>query len=117
MTDKELLIQARAIVAQRYAWVKRTFYKFRTVNAEIIGCYCMLGAINAAHEKATGEYTGDYVRTRPETLGARRLLARVIGGKGSRSKLPGDVIARFNDAADTEKKDVLAAFDRAIELA
>lgn len=92
----KILRGARDLIARRGGWTQNTYDNGR-------GAYCAVGALRQVAcgntylpNRAPAGYTNAY-----------RLLDRTSGGN----------ILGFNDRGSTRKKDVLTAFDRAIELA
>lgn len=94
-TPKEILITARALIAQ--GWCKG---RFKSDNN-----YCALGAIREATLTPTEQQTMS-VSEHPQGSLAKQALKNAIGG------LP---ITCWNDDADS-KEVVLAGFDEAIKL-
>lgn len=92
----KLLKEARALLARRGAWIKGQYSDG--------DCYCMLGAL---HMASRGWPTGDVGKPSRGEGRAFGLLMKVV---------PGGNVWLFNDKKSTRKKDVLAAFDKAIEL-
>lgn len=103
----KILVEARALLARRGGWVRGALYQQR-IGSE--ASYCSMGALNKVAVGFAVTYQA------PERRGfktAERALAQAMGPY--RHMLPSDAIIRFNDRSKTRKKDVLAAFDRAIE--
>lgn len=92
MSTAEILVAARELIAK--GWVQGTS---RKTNDDGSLCYCATGAIYEAEKRGT-----------PETLDAEYALIAAIGSL--------DIVA-WNDAAGRTKAEVVAAFDRAVELA
>lgn len=90
-----LLREARKLIARPHGW---TQFTLREGNA-----VCAYGALCVATDPENPY--GAKVSPR-----AVRMLAKAAGVRGKCG------IFNFNDAAKTRKKDVLAAFDKAIEL-
>lgn len=100
MKTSEILVSARALIANPLHWMQGDYIK-EAENEPT--CYCSLGAIG----KVVGCYWyGDVLNGMPA-----KLLARVVEGE-----IPTDcTFAPYNDShTHTE---VLAAFDKAIALA
>lgn len=95
MTALEILKAAREKVAA--GWTQK-FY-FREVAG--VGCFCAMGAVNEAA----------VVAGYADHAGALDALKHAIDGVSEMS------IVHWNDRAGRTKDEVLAAFDRAIELA
>lgn len=104
-TPLEILIAARAKIAEPERWTKGTFSR----NAEgepcavdwgpAAVCWCALGAINATTNKMHQLYE--------LKSAAKDALALAVSPSH-------DSVAYFNDDPATTHADVLAAFDRAI---
>ncbi len=100
MTPREILIAARALIAQPENWTKGAFALTSTGSLGRPGheestCFCVAGAI---------------LHTQPSTS-VRQILKLI------EKVLPGEFesVPDFNDDPHTTHADVLAAFDRAIE--
>lgn len=105
MTPVEVLTKARALLV-RDGWRQRDYgpcHGYREEHAP--GPRCAIGAISQAMERPPS------IAERSE---AAPLLAEVTGMDGFRA---GEGIPDWNDSLDTTKRQVLAAFTRAIKLA
>jgi hypothetical protein len=99
-TPKEILIAARAKIEE--GWCRKSYARDRQGNTVYSGnpaasSWCMAGAVAAAANN--------------EELALRepfRLLDEVIGNGGN--------IEAYNDAPERTKEEVLAIFDKAIQL-
>lgn len=96
-TAKQILRNARRYLDNPEHWRKGGY-------GRVDGAVCMAGALNRAASRGR---TVDYVHppARTELIRARNLLDTVIS-------LPA---TEFNDHPETTHKDVLAAFDKALE--
>lgn len=94
----EVLHNARALLDRPWGWTKGAFRKASRNGGT---CYCAAGAL----ERAAGR------RFDPAYRGARNALSVALIGSGWDTS-----VVEFNDAPETKKKDVLALFDRAIDL-
>jgi len=101
-----ILREARDLLARPYGWVKQSTIRHRSKQNGGGYAYCAVGAI---HFAATGQDGYTDKRNHPEWAAAS-LVAEEMGVYRS---LP-DHIPEWNDHRDTRKKDVLAAFDKAI---
>ena len=103
MKPSELLIKAKAVIADPKHWTQGSYAKDaegRNVGPADAVCWCSLGALHAvAHEENT-------YNTR---FAATRYLARVSADCGY------DDISDFND--NSSHKVVMKAWDKAIKLA
>lgn len=102
MTPKEVLIAARALISDPGKWTRGDYAidkdgKTVSVLSQDATCWCALGAIRKA-----GHYYCD--RNEPALFLERAIFGEKI-----------DFIDVFNDSHTHEE--VIAAFDRAIELA
>jgi hypothetical protein len=97
------LREARALIER--GWVQTTY---ACANRQTGGlCYCLYGAIN---EAVVGNPFDD---CQDATTEYEEMLARAIGY----DPLFSGSLHEWNDAPERTQADVLAAFDRAIELA
>lgn len=101
----ENLTDARAILADEAAWIKGALRKKREGGMS----YCAIGAINKADGPA------------PRTSSAKRVLAAAIKvlhpRRAAGYSWAEGVVINFNDMKVTKHDQLLAAFDKAIELA
>lgn len=108
----KLLKAARAELAKPYRWTKGGYVGPPVKrNGEVVQGLCAVGALRFA---LTGTLPKDF--DIPRAPGYRRafdLLNRVARSIDSEKY---SHIAFFNDDPKTRKKDILAVFDRAIEL-
>lgn len=95
----EKLREARKLIEQ--GWTKGWFVEQHEADGPI--CYCVYGALNQV-------VVGDAEADTTETDAAAKLLGRAVG----QTFLS---LATWNDAPERTQAEVLAAFDRAIELA
>jgi hypothetical protein len=106
-----VLRRARKLIADPSAWVKEAFTRKR----KGIQCYCAQGALAAAagihivDKDTLSEVPGGLPS---EYHIAYRTLSKALTSLGHDGWVPG-----FNDNPKTDHAGVLAAFDRAIELA
>lgn len=103
MTTKEILIAARAKIADPRAWTKGA--AARTAGGSPVNpiddracSWCILGALDAV-DRVEGPHRMDVVAA------LRREIPPCAGDR---------FVHNYNDAAATEHADVLALFDRAI---
>jgi hypothetical protein len=101
MKPSEILVEAKRLLVEK-GWTQGAYA--RDTNGRIVGCpapddacFCAYGALVAAS-------IGESFTLHSEAYG---YLDIVCGGS----------VARFNDAKDRTKEEVLAAFDKAIALA
>ena len=114
MDTKELLIEARAMIADPIRWYKGG-YAAKLENGEQVpanhkeeyACFCAYGAVDTAAEKGGGFGAAEDH--------AMHLLDEAVP-IDFKSLRAGGVIT-YNDAPDTTHADILAVFDRAIEAA
>lgn len=99
-----ILVKARDLIARPYGWVKGDFQRERWHKGETIKCYCASGAIRKV---ASGDAEG----FANPSEGPHAFLRQAIQEKVASGSIPD-----FNDDPATKKRDILAAFDRAIEL-
>lgn len=102
MTPREILIAARALIEAPERWTKGEFARNKEgekchANSDAASCYCMEGAILSQ----SGKWP---LKARACAI-LRASLASAI------------TIPVWNDAPERTHAEVLAAFDRAIELA
>jgi hypothetical protein len=105
----ETLTKARAILAKPKAWTKGHMAKAadrRVVQpeSEDAVCFCAVGAYFAA------------VACRETSPGEEQKGFDILGESIPKSAKT-QLVARYNDAKTTRKKDILALFDRAIRRA
>jgi hypothetical protein len=107
-----VLRRARKLIADPSAWVKGAFKRKR----KGIQCYCAQGALAAAAgiHIVDKDTLSDEV---PGGLPSEYYAAHLTLRKALTSLGHDDWVPRFNDNPKTDHADVLAAFDRAIELA
>jgi hypothetical protein len=101
MATIDLLRDARRRLSKRGAWTRGEVARTRSgapviPNGESAVSWCALGALDASNPSF-------HVRHQ-----ARGLLVRAMGGV---------LVSDFNDTAGRKKREVLAAFDKAIALA
>lgn len=101
MTALEILTAARAKVAQ--GWVQGAYARG--------GCYCVSGAITEAVTGSPDLWPKSWADRASPWCVARELLSRAIGANSV------DDIVSFNDAPGRTQAEVVAAFDKAIEMA
>lgn len=107
MKPSEILISARGLLANVDSWGKG-YYAFnksqdmREVGDSDATCFCMIGAL----AKAAGSFTGvgGYEQSEHPEI---EYLAKVVG----------EHVPNYNDHPDRTHAEVIAAFDKAIELA
>ncbi len=111
MRVSEALVRAKGLISNEMYWVKGTVLDERT------GQMCAVGAIQMA-------VAGD-VRPKRAQMGDEKFklytitcmtLMQGIHLVQRSTEIPAGSIPGFNDAARTTHKDVMAAFDAAIEL-
>ncbi len=100
-TTKEILVEARGYIAEPGSWTKGSFARDGHGNhvskdSHRASCFCAAGAIGRAAKGSEREQHG-----------ALRALRSAITGP----------ITAWNDAPNRTHAEVLAAFDRAIEIA
>lgn len=100
---KTVLQRARALLEKH--WTQRKFYD------EYTGSYCAIGALNAVTNK--GKYYGY------EAASTANAYSRKLEGllQDALPKYGPQSVILFNDGFTTTQADVLALYDRAIELA
>jgi hypothetical protein len=99
MTPREILIAARALIADLKSWTQGAYQrdaKGRMCKPENAVCWCSEAAILRSGRGFPAP-----------TWAAADILQSVVGG----------LIFDWNDAPDRTHAEVLAAFDRAIEVA
>lgn len=94
-TSVEILTEARTLVAREDGWIQNNFQK------ECSGqmCYCSVGAVDKAANSNVDFSSFDR---------ALRFLYEVTGA---------EVLSQWNDKPERTQAEVVAAFDKAIELA
>lgn len=104
-----ILRDARRLIARPNGWVKGVSRMYRANSkGEYAACYCATGALR---EVSCGD---DWSRKPARgTARAFEVLAEVIGRP--RGTVAANVIITWNDDVKRTKKQVLAAFDEAIE--
>lgn len=106
-TAVQVLEEARALVGTPGCWIQGTMQEYGT-------CYCSLGAINQAAE---GNPWGRGPRA-PEQILARKFFQLGISvNEEVNPEMLGIAITKWNDDINRVHAHVLAAFDRAINLA
>jgi hypothetical protein len=107
---RDLLTAARLLLSEPDAWTKAAYARTRTGNA--IGpqagaafCFCSVGAINAI-----GPYLPQDRRSSQVRCG-EHVVSHVV-----RERIGFSNIAAFNDSSFRTHSEVLAVFDRAVEL-
>ena len=110
----QVLIEARSMIEQEAQWTKYTHAKTscgrRTeIESPEAVCWCANGAVDLA-----SQWHGENVR-----LEAVEMLSKVIEGDTSRIKYPKRhtptvMVTIYNDSEETEHRDILAMFDKAI---
>lgn len=107
MTPQEVLIEARRLIAEK-GWTQEVYSRDvcgrSSLTEEFDGnpvCFCADGAIRRA------------THMHQARIEARAVLGKVVGARG----VSGFEVWRWNDEPGRTKEEVLAAFDRAIELA
>lgn len=108
-TARQILIDAKALIADPARWSKGLFYNGRKCS------YCAVGALNVASGCETpygaGDNTPKGVRIANQT--ARRFLDHAVN-----SYAPSEFsVMSFNDKPRTSHEDVMRVFDKAIEAA
>lgn len=99
-----VLREARALIDRPWGWTKNSMRSFRQRGDAEFECFCASGALNQA---ALGQPYYHASRMPVRLARARKFFVEAIGQ---------DSIPIWNDAPRRTKKDVLEAFDRAIEL-
>jgi hypothetical protein len=105
-----VLRRARKLIADPSTWIKGSFTRKR----KGVQCYCALGALaSAAGVKILNGKTLSDEKVLPEAY------YEAHGVLNAAAKLPetGWFFAIFNDSPKTTHADVLAVFDKAIQLA
>jgi hypothetical protein len=111
-TARDILVEARALIAAPYGWTKGTFIRKRKVKGQEYVCYCAVGALrvagggvpDVAAEYVDNPCTGPFIQ-------AFKTLESVTG------MTSGVSVAYFNDRKGSKKKDILDLYDEAIERA
>jgi hypothetical protein len=98
MTPSEVLRAARSLIADEKNWGKNATIDYYSEHTR----YCMLGALQSGASSL--ESNADSL-----LAAGHRFLSRALAGKA--------YVTQFNDAPSTTHSDVLAVFDKAIELA
>ncbi len=93
MTTVQILTKARALVAARGGWTRGTLFNYGH-------SYCSIGAVQMAA-------SGSPYHTTARTMKALNVLARA-----NKIEVP---IADWNDKASRKKREIVAAFDKAIK--
>ena len=106
MTPLEVLVAARSLIARPWGWGKGSYAQTRRG----VDCYCSVGALSKASTDGSRHWTHTDFLAREEALGA---LARAVDGPDYIDAAR--TVIAWNDARSTRKRDVLAAFDKAIE--
>lgn len=99
--EVQLLQNAKLLISKRRHWCKHSLKRTRFYGSE---AYCAEGAL-AKSVSTTGDLYGV------------KLRAICFLDQAAAEQLPGSRIFSFNDSRQTSHKMILAAFDRAIELA
>lgn len=110
-TALSILHEAQKLIRPRGAWTQNAYARTKAGEAVLISasdasCFCTIGAI----AKVLGYHNG------PSVLDDHPVVELLCKALNSPRQDVGAVMI-FNDARKTRKKDVLALFDRAIELA
>lgn len=110
MKTSTVLEKAKAVLVEK-GWTQQAFARdernrHSPIHSPEATCFCTLGALElvTGHMARSTEHA-----VRAQTALERTLLKRVFGDDSP--------IQTFNDDENTTKEDVLAWFDRAIELA
>lgn len=107
MTPAEILRAARAKIAEPEHWTKGEYVLFN--EADEPDRWCAVGSIYAVDPEVGND---------PEHPSLRALVVALRGVYEGLASEPSETsVLNFNDSANTSHEDVLAAFDRAIELA
>lgn len=113
MNEKELLIKAKAVIADPTKWTQGVMA--RDAEGRPVGfsdkkadCFCAVGAVNVAALKAHAEVTEEV--TYIPAIGAIRALNRAA----SQRSAPFTLIEEFNDMGTTTHAAIMAVFDKAI---
>jgi hypothetical protein len=123
MSTKEILIAARAILADPAHWTKNTFARDR--NNEPIDptspdavCFCAVGAIKKVINIVSNPYSNDLLQEK-DTAKFEELRKHTAHLNNSVELVTGQLISivSFNDWSSTEHADLLAVFDHAINNA
>ena len=114
MTPKEVLIAAKAVIADEKRWIKRQLaVDSRGVAAHVGGeaavCFCAVGAIERVAYMNPKARPNDVTQEDLASFRATLALQSVVKGLGH------NAIHLFNDNVLTKHSDVMAAFDKAIE--
>lgn len=109
-TAKEILQKARKLITEPGSWIQGHYAqdangKLVDEESEDATCYCSSGALSAA-ACPRGQTEQELVESQPYRYRARATLEAYMDG---------NVIA-FNDREGRTHEQVLAAFDKAIEL-
>lgn len=109
LTVKEALVKARRLLTR--GWTKGAYFDPAT------NCFCAVGAINQAtiRQEYTDSAESENVLLRARVL--KRVAKAATGVATDQQQVNSARIIDWNDRTDITKKDVIAAFNKAIAAA